>query len=80
MEEMVCIKNLRKELGIMIDPTIQVDNQPAIDTMINQNMIKGNKRIMNCYYFFKDYYQEGNLPVPKDNSATMTHHKYMYKS
>ena len=73
VEEMVYIKNLTKELDITIDPTIQVDNQPAIDTMINRKMVKGNKHIMNRYYFVKDYYQKGivNLKyVPtKENLA-----------
>ena len=73
VEELVYIKNLTDELGLKINPTIQVDNQPAIDTMINQKMVKGNKHIMNRYYFVKDYYNKGiiNLKyVPtKDNLA-----------
>ena len=56
VEEAVYIKNLTEELEMKIDPTIRVDNQPAIDTMINQKMVKGNKHIMNRYYFVKDYY------------------------
>ncbi len=41
--------------------------------MINQKMAKGNKHIMNRYYFVKDYYKKGiiNLSyIPtKDNLA-----------
>ena len=73
VEEAVYIKNLTEELEMKIDPTIRVDNQPAIDTMINQKMVKGNKHIMNRYYFVKDYYKKGiiNLKyIPtKDNLA-----------
>ena len=73
VEELVYIKNLTEELGLKINPTIRVDNQPAIDTMINQKMVKGNKHIMNRYYFVKDYYKKGiiNLSyIPtKDNLA-----------
>ncbi len=73
VEEIVYIKNLTEEIGMKINPTIRVDNQPAIDTMINQKMVKGNKHIMNRYYFVKDYYKKGiiNLKyIPtKDNLA-----------
>ena len=73
VEELVYIKNLTEELGLKINPTIRVDNQPAIDTMINRKMVKGNKHIMNRYYFVKDYYKKGiiNLKyIPtKDNLA-----------
>ena len=41
--------------------------------VINQKMVKGNKHIMNRYYFVKDYYKKGiiNLKyIPtKDNLA-----------
>ena len=48
---------------MQINPTIQVDNQPAIDPMVNQKMVKGNKHIMNRYYFVKDYYQKGIIKL-----------------
>ena len=58
---------------IIVIIIIPGDNQPAIDTMINQKMVKGNKHIMNRYYFVKDYYKKGiiNLKyIPtKDNLA-----------
>ena len=59
VEELVYIRNLLKELGFDIDPTIQVDNQPAIDTMNNQRLVKGNKHIMLRYHFVKDYVSKG---------------------
>ena len=59
VEELVYIKNLLTELGIDIDPTLQVDNQPAIDTMSNRKLVKGNKHIMLRYHFVKDYVQKG---------------------
>ena len=50
-------------MGIKIDPTIQVDNQPAIDTMKNQRLVKGNKHIMLRYHFVKDYVQKGMVKL-----------------
>ena len=59
VEELVYIRNLLGELGVKIDPIIQVDNQPAIDTMQNQRLVKGNKHIMLRYHFVKDYVSKG---------------------
>ena len=59
VEELIYIKNLLDELNIKIEPVLQVDNQPAIDTMKNQKLVKGNKHIMLRYYFVKDYVKKG---------------------
>ena len=59
VEELVYIRNLLGELEVEIDPIIQVDNQPAIDTMQNQRLVKGNKHIMLRYHFVKDYVSKG---------------------
>ena len=63
VEELIYIRNLLEELGIKIDPIIQVDNQPAIDTMKNQKLVKGNKHIMLRYHFVKDYVKKGMVKL-----------------
>ena len=63
VEELVYIVNLLRELGVEVDPVIQVDNQPAIDTMKNQKLVKGNKHIMLRYYFVKDYVKKGMVKL-----------------
>ena len=46
VEEVVWLKHLLTELGEIIDqPTIQVDNDPAIDMVHHTKICKGNKHI-----------------------------------
>ena len=61
---MFVIKHLLTELGEIIDqPTIQVDNDPAIDTVHHTKICKGNKHIANRYYFVRDYWKEKLIKI-----------------
>ena len=63
VEEVVWLKHLLTELGEIIDqPTIQVDNDPAIDT-VHHKICKGNKHIANRYYFVRDYWKEKLIKI-----------------
>ena len=64
VEETVWIKHLLTELGEKVDqPTIQVDNDPAIDTVKHSKICKGNKHIANRYYFVKDYLKQNIIKI-----------------
>ena len=64
VEEVVWIKNLLTELGELKDkPVILVDNQPAIDTVKDNKICKGNKHIANRYYFVKDNYKQKQIDI-----------------
>ena len=62
--EIIALKHLLTELGEIIDqPTIQVDNDPAIDTVHHTKICKGNKHIANRYYFVRDYWKKKIIQI-----------------
>ena len=63
VEECVWAKYLLLDFGVNITPTIYCDNQPAIDTIKNQKLVKGNKHIARRYHFVKGYYEEGIINI-----------------
>lgn len=62
-EEIVWIKNLLLDFNIDITPVIQEDNQPAIDTIKNNKLLRGNKHIARRYHFVKAYLDEGIIGI-----------------
>ena len=75
MEESIWIKNLLLDFNIDITPVIHCDNQPAIDTIKNHKLVKGNKHIARRYHFVKGYYEQNFIDLKyiptKQNTANM---------
>ena len=75
VEESIWIKNLLLDFNIDITPVIHCDNQPAIDTIKNHKLVKGNKHIARRYHFVKGYYERNLIDLQyiptKQNTADM---------
>jgi len=75
VEESIWIKNLLLDFNIDITPVIHCDNQPAIDTIKNHKLVKGNKHIARRYHFVKGYYEQNLIDLQyiptKQNTADM---------
>ena len=69
VEQTVWIRNILQDLGKTITPVIECDNQPAIRTVLNNQLCKGNKHIARRYHFVKGYVDAGIIQIKYVPSA-----------
>lgn len=69
VEQTVWIRNILQDLGMTITPVIECDNQPAIRTVLNNQLCKGNKHIARRYHFVKGYVDAGIIQIKYVPSA-----------
>ena len=62
-EEAIWLKNILLDFNISVTPTILCDSQPAIDTIKNNKLVKGNKHIARRYHFVKGYVTSGDIKI-----------------
>lgn len=75
VEDTIWCVNALEEFGYKVQPTIRVDNKPAIQTVERNQLTKGNKHIAKRYHFVKDYLKNEQIKIthiPTDeNTADM---------
>ena len=69
VEQTIWIRNVLQDLGKTITPVIECDNQPAITTVLNNQLCKGNKHITRRYHFVKGYVDAGIIQIKYVPSA-----------
>ena len=77
VEETIWVQGLLTDFDLNVNPVIQCDNKPAIQTMSKEVLSKGNKHIARRYNFIKGYLDERGInvvhvPSKKNLSDLMT--------
>ena len=63
VKETIWLKGLLTDFDLNVDPIIQCDNNPAIQTVSKEVLSKGNKHIARRYNFIKGYLDQGGINV-----------------